>query len=161
MCKPHLFWGVSDRNLAFSKHFKPMSCCCFTGLKCVLEQGWTEAHTCTFCCRCFLKLPSLGDLLSVLPFSRPKFHVFVSQSVSPRWHSSSGACSGLPATPPVPHGEEVWPHAEWSKLPTLGLELLELRTIRIIHGTQAPDPFCQQQWWSINCRVCTPCWDWY
>lgn len=79
------------------------------------------------------------------PSPAPNFNVFMSQIASPRRHSSSGAISA--------HGEEVWPHAEWSKLPTLGLELLELQTICIIHGKQAfpQNPSCQQQWWSINC----------
>lgn len=66
-----------------------MSCCYYTGLKCFLEQGWSEAHTCMYCCRCFLKAPSLGDVLPVLPLSRPKFRVSMSQIVSPRWQSSS------------------------------------------------------------------------
>lgn len=109
MCKPHLFWGVSDRNLAFSKPLSPWVVAITLDWNAFLSRGGTEVHTCVFCCRCFLKPPSLGDVQLVLPLSSPKFHVFMSQIVSPRWHSSSGACSGLPATPSVPVGRKCDP----------------------------------------------------
>lgn len=35
--------------------------------------GWSEAHTCMFCCRCFLKPPFPGRCVACLTLSRPKF----------------------------------------------------------------------------------------
>lgn len=84
-----LILGSFWQKLGFWQALKPTSCCYYTGLKCFLEQGWTQAHTCMFCWRCFLKPRSLGDVLPVSPLSRPKFRVFISQIVSPRCQSSS------------------------------------------------------------------------
>ena len=102
-----LILGSFWQKLGFYRGLKPMNHCCYTALKCLLEQGWTEVHTHIFFCRCFLKSTSLEGVLPVLLLSRPLFHTLLSQIVSLRWHSSSSrACSGLPASSLVPLGRK-------------------------------------------------------
>lgn len=162
MCKPHLFWGVSDRNLAFSKPLSPWVVAITLDWNAFLSRGGLKSTRACFAVGVF-KAPFPGRCTACLSPLQSQISCVYEPDCFPQVTQFLWSLQWAPSHTIGARGEEVWPHAEWSKLPTLGLELLELQTICIIHGKPAfpQGPFCQQQWGSINCTGYTPCWDSY